>query len=207
MIFEIRQFLGQARYTWRWARAGFGAPYPHYMKQSTLLRHSQPDSVFIETGTYRGSTSRYFAKRRFKVVTIEVHKPLFDRYSPELKRLGVDPRLGDSGELLGAILDEFREYPAFSVFLDGHYSGGATGQGAAAVPVVKEFRSLLEFIGKHPSKQFSIMIDDWRLFMPGGDPTYPERSGLIDFAETLSVQWKIENDIFIASTDLAPCER
>lgn len=200
MLFELRQTLGQARHTWQWRKAGYGAPYPHYMKQATLLRHAQPGSVFVETGTYRGSTSRYFARRGFKVVTVEVHRPLFERYSPELRALGVDTRLGDSAELLPRILGEYGSTPALSIFLDGHYSGGVTGMGAAAVPVVKEFDAILAFVRSHPQTAFSIMIDDWRLFMPGGDPTYPPRRQLVEFAEALGIEWQLENDIFIVSS-------
>lgn len=200
MLFELRQFLGQARATWAWARRGYGAPYPHYMKQATLLRYAVPRSVFVETGTYRGSTSRYFAKRGFKVVTVEVHQPLFDRYSPGLRSINIDARLGDSGELLPGILNDYASSDAFSIFLDGHYSGGVTGQGTAPVPVVKEFDAIIEFFARHPDKAYSILIDDWRLFMPDGDATYPLESSLIAFAERLSIDWKLENDIFVVSS-------
>lgn len=200
MYFDIRQLLSQMRYTFRWIRAGYGAPYPHYMKQATLLRHSTPGAVFIETGTYRGSTSRYFANRGFKVVTVEVHKPLYDRFSPGLKRLGIDARLGDSSDLMAAILIDYASSPDFSIFLDGHYSGGMTGQGVAEVPVVKEFTVIAEFIKAHPEKNFSVMVDDIRLFMPDGDPSYPLTNSLIEFSESVSADWKFQNDIFIVTS-------
>lgn len=200
MLFEIRQFFGQVRSTWRWVGAGFGAPYPHYMKQATLRRYSLPASIFIETGTYKGSTSRYFAKRGFKVVTIEVHKPLFDTYSPALRKMGVDARLGDSGVVLSEVFAHYATSSAFTIFLDGHFSGGITGTGDEQVPVVKEFDLITTLVASNPTKSFSIIIDDVRLFMPGGDPFYPAKITLIDFAKSISADWRVENDMFV-------CER
>ena len=194
---SIRPVLGAVRSTYQWVKSGYAVPNPHYMKQATILRFSIPQSVFIETGTYKGATSRYFQKRGFKVATIEVDKLLFDTYSGYLQRLGIDTRLGDSADVMPLLLDEYAAKPAFTIFLDGHYSAGITGKGVEFVPVVKELDTLRDFALSNPSKDISIIIDDVRLFMPGGDPNYPLKSTLLDFANSISAEWKFENDLFI----------
>jgi hypothetical protein len=193
---RLRAFLGQARSTYRWVRAGFTVPYPQYVKQAALLRHVVPGSVFVETGTYKGATSRYFRRKGFQVATIEVHQPLFDKYAPALRKLGVDSRLGDSTTVLPEILNDYAPEPSFTVFLDGHYSGGITGKGDADVPVIAEFDVLRSFALDHPDKDLVVIVDDVRLFMPDGDPKYPMKSSLIDFARSIEATWSFESDLF-----------
>lgn len=195
----LRPILGAVRATIRWIRQGYPTPCPHYIKQATLLRHTKPGSLFIETGTYKGATSLYMKRHGCQVATIEIHKPLFDAYSPYLNKFNIDTRLGDSAEILPALLGSYKNHANISIFLDGHYSGGVTGQGINAVPVVKEFESLRLFINKNTNINFTIMVDDVRLFMPGGDPIYPPKMSLIEFAINISADWSIENDIFICT--------
>ena len=208
MLFEswqtIRPVLGAVRATYHWIKSKYAPPCPHFIKQATILRHSWPDSVFIETGTYKGATSRYFRRRGYTVATIEVYKPLFDAYSPYLRKLGVNTRLGDSAEVMPQVLCDYGERPAYTIFLDGHYSSGITGQGELAVPIVKEFQALRDFALAYPGKNVAVVVDDVRLFMPGGDPSYPAKSTLLEFATSISADWKIENDMFVC---LRPCIR
>lgn len=196
---NLRPRLGAIRSTFKWVNDRYSTPSPHYVKQATLLRNMAPGSVFIETGTYKGATSLYMRKHGFKVATIEIHKPLFDIYSTHLKKQGIDARLGDSASVLPLLLEEYRGEAAIAVFLDGHYSGGITGQGDMAVPVVREFESLKQFILQHPEIHFTVMVDDVRLFMPGGDPVYPKKGSLIEFANIIKGHWNIEHDIFICT--------
>lgn len=201
MLFEIwqdiRPALGAVRSTVQWMRSGYGMPCPHYIKQASILRNAIPGSLFIETGTYKGATSRYFRKRGFQVATIEIHEPLFDQYSPMLRKQGIDARLGDSADVVPALLAQYSAMAAFTLFLDGHYSSGITGQGEQAVPIVREFDALLAFAAEHRAKDIAVIVDDVRLFMPGGDPMYPSRANLLAFADAMGAPWKIENDLFI----------
>ena len=201
MFFEawqrIRPVLGAVRSTIKWIQAGYSTPCPHFIKQATILRNSIPGSVFIETGTFKGATSLYFNRRGFKVLTIEVHKPLFDQYSPLLRKRGVDARLGDSADVVPALLEEYKSSKAFTLFLDGHYSSGITGQGDSPVPVLREFGAIEAFAHAHPDKDIAVVVDDVRLFMPGGDPAYPARASLLAFADAVRSPWAIENDLFV----------
>ena len=201
MIFEIwqriRPILGAYRSTYYWIKGGYATPCPHFIKQASILRNSISGSIFIETGTYKGATSLYFRRRGFQVITIEIYKPLFDQYSPYLRRCGVDTRFGDSADLLPTLLEEHSNFESISLFLDGHYSSGNTGSGQSAVPVVREFSAIKDFAFRYPGKDIAIIVDDVRLFMPEGDPVYPLKSSLISFAESISAHWHIENDLFV----------
>ena len=44
--------------------------------------------VFVETGTYKGKTTRWAASHFDTVHTIEKAKPFYDRYAPELNQVG-----------------------------------------------------------------------------------------------------------------------
>lgn len=194
---DIRPALGAVRSATHWVRSGYSMPCPHFIKQASILRNAIPGSLFVETGTYKGATSLYFRRRGFKVATIEIHPPLYEQYSPLLRRRGIDARLGDSADVMPLLLDEYAAEPAFTLFLDGHYSSGITGQGAVAVPVVREFDALRSFAQSHPVKDIVVIVDDVRLFMPGGDPMYPDRASLLAFADSIGATWKIENDLFV----------
>lgn len=93
-----------------------------------------------------------------------------------------------------------RDYGAesgFTIFLDGHYSSGITGHREIAVPIVKEFQSLRDFALENPGKNIAIIVDDVGLFMPGDDPSYPEKSTLLEFTASICADWTIENDMFV----------
>ena len=60
-----------------------------------------------------------------------------------------------------------------------------------------EFDALQAFALAHLDKDIAVIVDDVRLFMPGGDPVYPARAGLLAFADAIAAQWKIENDLFV----------
>lgn len=201
MFFEIwqsvRPVLGAIRSTIHWVRQGYASPYPHYMKQATILRHAIPGSLFIETGTYKGATSRYFRNRGFSVATVEVSQSLYETYSPYLRKLGIDTRLGDSADVVPQLLHEHVGSPSLTFFLDGHYSSGITSKGDQPVPIVREFQAISTFAKMNPEKTLSVIVDDVRLFMPGGDPAYPARSTLMAFADSIDAHWSIENDLFV----------
>ena len=105
--------------------------------------------------------------------------------------------MGDSADVVPALLIEYAAAKAFTFFLDGRYSSGITGAGEKPVPIVREFDALRCFALANPDEELSIIVDDVRLFMPGGDAVYPERASLIAFAESISSHWRIENDLFI----------
>ena len=116
--------------------------------------------TFVETGTYRGSTTMAMAKIFNKVFTIELQEFLFVEAKATFERnnfTNIQPLLGDSSEKLKDILGEIKGNSVF--FLDGHWSGGITAKGNKDCPLLEELKIINSFSGKAV-----IIIDDYRLF-------------------------------------------
>ena len=123
----------------------------------------------IETGTYRGQGARLLAEVFPTVITIEV--------APQLARaaaraLGALPNVrveqGSSRDVLPRLVDA--NQPTL-YWLDGHWSGGATGGADDQCPVLAELDAIA---GGHADD--CILIDDARLFLaPPPPPHRPEQ--------------------------------
>ena len=83
-----------------WWRRDFQPPYPTLVKRRTIARYVDPGSIFIETGTFLGETSRWAARRAAEVHTIELSESLHARIAPGLQRRGIHTHKGDSLEVL-----------------------------------------------------------------------------------------------------------
>lgn len=116
-------------------------------------------SVFVETGTFQGSTTRWAADRFETVHTIELSRSLFDEYSDDLAKIpNVTPHFGDSATVLPGIVDKLGSESAL-FWLDGHWSGGETAGEENECPIIPE----LECLSARPNDL--ILIDDARLFL------------------------------------------
>jgi hypothetical protein len=133
----------------------FGIP-----KQIILdLARLNGSTAFIETGTYRGGTTRWAATNFEVVHTIEKAESLFDQYSPELAQIkGVVPHLGDSRDILPQIVEGLKGRKAI-YWLDGHWSGEETYGEQDECPLMGELAAL----SNRPED--IIVIDDARLFL------------------------------------------
>jgi hypothetical protein len=162
----------------------------------TLTSHAIPQMTWIETGTYRGSTTRYLAKRYPKVISIEP-SPIFYRYSSSrLKRLlNVELTFGRSEDVFENLLKSTT--PEVNIWLDGHYSEGGTYLGDSISPILSE----LDIISKNLEafSRIAIFVDDVRLFQksPSDNSDYPPLNSLIVWCSVNSLRWEIQNDIFI----------
>ena len=128
-------------------------------------------SVFIETGTYRGDTTRWAAKQFEEIHTIENSEILFKEHSPSLNSLpGVHAYCGDSRLLLPDILKNLGDKKAIH-WLDSHWFGGDTGGGEEdQCPLLDELKCLFQ------RTQDIILIDDARLFLSA--PPMPHKPAL-----------------------------
>ena len=181
---------------------GFG-PMPLLSKQSALKRVFIPEEVVIETGTYHGDSSRFFASAGFPVHTIEVSETLAERVFPGLRRIGVTCHQGDSArvlpELLMTLADEGVDEINF--WLDGHWSGGVTGTAVThETPIIAELVAIAELRPKF--RRVVVAVDDLRCF--GNDAAYPDKFFLIDWARRMSLHTYFLADIFVASTESYP---
>ncbi|MDD8018876.1 MAG: hypothetical protein PHP42_10925 [Bacteroidota bacterium] len=116
-------------------------------------------TVFVETGTFRGETTRWASKYFDTVFTIERAESIYNLHSAELSKLkGVKPLLGDSRTVLPKVVAEIKDRKSI-FWLDGHWSGGETAGADDECPVLNELAIL------SGRKNDIILIDDARLFL------------------------------------------
>jgi hypothetical protein len=116
-------------------------------------------TVFVETGTFYGGTTRWAANHFEIVHTIERAESLYNLHSRELSQIkGVKPHLGDSRNVLPQIVKDIRGQRAV-YWLDGHWSGGETAGEFDECPLLDELACLAN------CTQDIILIDDARLFL------------------------------------------
>jgi len=150
-------------------------------------------SVFIETGTFHGKTTRWASNYFQKVHTIEKAESLFILHKDNLSRIkNVKPYLGDSKDILTKIVSSLGSDRAL-YWLDGHWSGGETAGEDNECPLLEEIASISN------RAEDIILIDDARLFLcappephdPAQWPTIPdilktlEKSGLEHFMQII----------------------
>jgi hypothetical protein len=182
-----------------WNKNRYRLPAPSYIKTATLARNCiQGD--WIETGTYLGETSMYFAKKfkGSKVITIEPSESLQKFSAKRLEKFNVVCLLGSSEEALPIAIDIAGKNLNF--WLDGHFSGDVTFQGKKLSPIVEE----LEIIQKRLTdiNNVCIFIDDVRLFSGENEISYPEKAEIIKWCDRNNFSWDIEYDIFILKRHL-----
>ena len=178
---------------------GYG-PMPLSGKQAALRRVFTPAAVVIETGTYHGDSSRFFAGAGFPVHTIEVSETLAAGVFPGLRRIGVTCHRGDSARVLPELLNTLHSQGVeeLNFWLDGHWSGGVTSTAPThETPIIAELVAI-EQLRKH-FRKLVVAIDDFRCF--GNDAAYPEKYFLIDWARRNSLHSYFLADIFVASTE------
>lgn len=157
--------------------------------------------VFIETGTNDGGTPLYLKDDFGTLHTIELGGR---QYRAALQTFRDIPWVrcyqGDSTKVLPRILRGL-DQPAL-IWLDGHYSGPGTAQGAENTPAIEEVRAIIE-----DGRDHVVLIDDARCFGGGahnpigGTPeydhysTWPTLDELRDVAEGGGFLWEMTDDI------------
>jgi hypothetical protein len=179
------------------AYRGYG-PMPPSVKINALKRVFVP-GVVIETGTYYGDTTAALAKAGFAVHTIEVSRSLASRVFPGLRRQGIHCYSGDSGVLIGQIIETvLAQNSHLNFWLDGHWCDGVTSKAADyETPILQELDTISRFRDK--CQKLVVAIDDVRCF--GNDPAYPPRRFLTDWADAYRLRAYYLTDIFVASTE------
>ncbi len=196
MRLKAKRFMRKLRpETVWWMVGGYAPPAPFNVKVQTLFRNALPNSDWIETGTYLAETTVALAKQFSKnqVLSIEPEPQIHSFVTQEFSNYKNIVFLHGSSEnkFEEAIL---RLNQNLNFWLDGHYSGDVTFRGEIESPILYE----LEMIEKHLIRManFCVFIDDFRLF--GESSGYPPKIVIIEWANRLHLDWRIENDIFIA---------
>ena len=178
-----------------WRRRKYALPAPHFIKQSTLLRYSIEESVWVETGTYLGETTCFLAKRFPFVYTIEPSQECCRLARKRFRAFdNIELLPGASEETLLPLLERI-DSPSVCFWLDGHFSAGITYEGQVACPVLHELNVIASFLSRFRS--VSVLVDDVRC-ADSNPESYPSLDVYVDWARSNCLNWTVENDIFIA---------
>ena len=162
--------------------------------------------IFIETGTYRGETTKAVAGKFKTVHTIELSKNLASTAEKSFKKTHphVVVHQGASEDKLQNILAKIDKPAIF--WLDAHYSAGNTARGKVDTPIMQE----IQIIFDHKIKNHVVLIDDMRYCRKPDDGlggpvkpslAYPSIHRLAEafLAFNPLYDLTIKNDIFIAT--------
>jgi hypothetical protein len=153
-----------------------------------------PSFVAIETGTYKGETTKVLAKFADSVTTIEADFGYYKRSKQSLQSFkNIIVLHGDSGVLIESALPSNQINCV--LWLDAHYSGGNTAGVLNHCPIMSELRLILP--SRKPSNTI-ILIDDSRgLIGKSGWPLLSDLIGLLGQSGFSSI---IIDDVLIASS-------
>lgn len=160
-----------------------------------LCRDLSGARTAVEIGSFKGVTTRRLSYLFDKVISVEIDDKLHDIARERCKdRKNIELLLGDGMDLLDGISARIDRG---LIFLDGHFSGGVTGQGEVPEPVLQE----VDVIRQHLDRYVAVIVDDFRLF--GVEPGWPPKSQVLaKLEETFpSPDWThmIMNDQFLVT--------
>lgn len=145
--------------------------------------------IFIETGTYLGSTVNGVKDLFEEIYSIELDTKLATRAKElfrEIKKINILE--GDSANVLPQLLKGINRPVLF--WLDAHYSGGITAKGEVECPILDELKAIFNWW--IPGS--IILIDDARLFKR---EIWPEISEIYDLCLEYDKTFLLKNDIII----------
>ena len=184
-----------------WKIRNFLPPSPDSIKHQVLINNNYSDSLWIETGTYYGETTKLLSKISKKTISIEADKELFETSKKKLKNLkNVELFNGKSEDLLDKLISENFDFKNICIYLDAHLCQDhlkniqTFGSEDTATPILKELEIIKKYCGKF--EKINVLIDDIRLFY-GNYQNYPDKNILVDWCKENNFSWEIEHDIFI----------
>ena len=178
----------------KWRSSNYSSPSPQHVKIRILKSNSLQNATWIETGTYLGDTTSKLAKISQKVISIEPQTELSVFASKRLRRHKNVEIINATSE--SSITDILKSISGPTCFwLDGHYSGDVTFQGAEVSPISAELSAISRYLTRN---KVVVLIDDFRLFVNSATTGYPPQSTLIAWASENNLFWTVEHDIFIA---------
>ncbi len=183
---NLQAFIGHIIDLYRLASFNFKNPHSYTkFRQIKSLQKRTNATVFIETGTYLGVTTKRCATIFSKLYTIELDEELAKQAKNYLSNNNnVEVIQGDTLEFLPNLLER-EEINNALVFLDGHFSGGITACGDIPEPAIEE----LKILAKHKIKIKCIIIDDFRSF--GIESGFPKKSELLKATENYFDDYQI----------------
>ena len=184
-----------------WRARNFSPPSPDVIKHQILMNNNLKDSLWIETGTYYGETTKLLSKISKKTISIEADKNLFETSNKILKNFkNVEILNGKSEDLLDKVISKNLNFQNVCIYLDAHLcqdhlkNTKTFGNENTATPILNE----LEIVSKYvlSFEKIVVLIDDIRLFK-GKFQNYPDKNTLVNWCKENNFLWEIEQDIFI----------
>lgn len=191
-------FLKNVYFLYLWYRNDFIGGRPKFIKNKILKHYHIRDSAWIETGTYRGETTKFLSSFSPFVHSIEPDNKLYQKASERFKKYpNIEIHHGTSEEILPQILKGFEDDCNF--WLDGHYSGENTYLGEKHYPITEELEAIQNLMAKE--KNVTIFIDDVDNLLSFSEKYISETDlkDVIRWAENNKCNWIIENNIMIIS--------
>lgn len=165
---------------------------------SVLSNYSLPQGIWIETGTYKGETTRFLATLGPRVHTIEPGRELVEMARKANLGDNVVIHEGLSEDVLPSLLEGLSGHVNF--WLDGHWSSGDTFRGPVDTPVEAELAEISRNLWRLSS--VAVFVDDFRCFVNWENRSvydgYPPPEFLVNWAIENGLRWTVEHDIFIA---------
>jgi hypothetical protein len=180
-------------------RRGVSSVPPHSVKLRilrALLKLHQPETAFIETGTYLGDTTALVRSLGHSVISIELDPAL---YLQAQRRFRDDPHVvliqGDCVAELPKVLSRLTR-PAV-LWLDAHHSRGITARGSIDDPIL----ACLAELRDHTLRSHSLLIDDASSF--DGRQLRPDLVQIMLAIRAINSEYRIRihGDIIIATVD------
>ena len=184
-----------------WRARNFSPPSPDVIKHQILMNNNLKDSLWIETGTYYGETTKLLSKISKKTISIEADKNLFETSSKTLKNFkNVEILNGKSEDLLDKVISKNLNFKNVCIYLDAHLcqdhlkNTKTFGNENTATPILNELEIVSKYVASF--EKIVVLIDDIRLFK-GKFQNYPDKNTVVNWCKENNFLWEIEQDIFI----------
>ena len=184
-----------------WRARNFSPPSPDIIKHQILMNNNLKDSLWIETGTYYGETTKLLSKISKKTISIEADKNLFETSNKILKKFkNVEILNGKSEDLLDKVISKNLNFKNVCIYLDAHLcqdhlkNTKTFGNENTATPILNELEIISKYVASF--EKIVVLIDDIRLFK-GKFQNYPDKNTLVNWCKENNFLWEIEQDIFI----------
>ena len=165
------------------------------------MNNNLKDSLWIETGTYYGETTKLLSKISKKTISIEADKNLFETSNKILKNFkNVEILNGKSEDLLDNVISKNLNFKNVCIYLDAHLcqdhlkNTKTFGNENTATPILSELEIVSKYVASF--EKIVVLIDDIRLFQ-GKFQNYPNKNTLVNWCKENDFLWEIEQDIFI----------
>lgn len=186
-----------------WYKRNYSGRSPSFIKRTVLIKNALPDSIWIETGTYLGQTTKFLSKYFFKIYTIEADLDLFNstrKYLEKYENIEVINATSEIG--LERVLSSKIEKNV-NFFLDAHAVSNnktKTYIGKESNPILNELNIIKKEINN--LKNFKIFIDDidWCAMDYIENHKRSKLSLIVNWCTDNNLDWIISNNILIIGT-------